>query len=371
MIYAVLVLIVVIAFLLGVTFVYKGISEKPQVALEDLEKVKGELAVSRQSEEGLKADLESASKETGSVKENLEEVQSSLRKSLQELAVAQDSEKSCKNKIRDLEEKLTALYTKADVQAKNALEVISALRQENESLKQKAGTSSPLPLQSTPDPEAVQALTKEIEILKAQSQELSARVQQLEQELAVQKAESERQLAEANATIDRLKAHPEAPAAPSVPVADDIGKADLDNLRSENEQLKAQIGEGFAKIKEFESTVAQLKAQPAAAAPSVPSEADLAEQAELKRVNEDLRKMVEQLKAENAAAAAKPSDVKVPPDIEAQISKLKELNEFLTRKDKMLQTELTKSRIKALGLERICADFKTQLEMMAQKAVKT
>ena len=81
--------------------------------------------------------------------------------------------------------------------------------------------------------------------------------------------------------------------------------------------------------------------------------------------------MVEQLKAENAAAAAKPSDVKVPPDIEAQISKLKELNEFLTRKDKMLQTELTKSRIKALGLERICADFKTQLEMMAQKAVKT
>ncbi len=379
MIYAVLILIVVIAFLLGVTFVYKGISEEPQAALEDFGKVKGELAASRQTEERLKAGLEFANKEIGLVKKNLEEAQSSLQKSQQELAAVQDSEKSYKSKIRDLEEKLTALYAKADTQAKNALELISALRQENESLKQKAETPPPSPAPPTPDPGAVQTLTKEAETLKAQSQELSTKIQELEQELASQKSESEKQIAEAHSTIESLKAQPTAAptAVPSVPVADDIGKADFENLRSENEQLKAQIAEGLEKIKEFENTVAQLNARPVAAAPAVPSEADLAEQAELKRVNEDLkvqieamRKTVEQLKAENAASAAKPADGKGSVDLEAQISKLQEFNEFLTKKEKMLQNELTKSRVKALGLERICADFKTQLEMMAQRAVK-
>lgn len=380
MIYAVLVLIVVIAFLLGVTFVYRGISAKPQVALEDFEKVKDELTASRQNEGRLKADLESANKEIALVKKTLAEAHSSLQKSQEDLAAVQDNEKSFKSKVRELEEKLTALYTKADTQAKNALELISALRVENEALKQKTETPPPASSQPAPDPEAVQALTKEAEALKTQSQELSAKVQQLEQELAAQKSESEKQLAEANQAIESLKVQPAAAAAPAsapVPVADDIGKADLENLRSENEQFKAQVTEGLEKIKELENTVEKLKAHPVSAAPAVPSETDLAERAALKRTNEELsaqleqmKKAVEQLKADNAAFAARPKESAASPELEAQLAKLKELNEFLTRKDKMLQVELTKSRVKALGLERICADFKTQLEMMSQRAVK-
>lgn len=45
-------------------------------------------------------------------------------------------------------------------------------------------------------------------------------------------------------------------------------------------------------------------------------------------------------------------------------SRIKEFNEHLVEKEKSLQHELTKNRAQALGLEKICKDFKDQIENM-------
>ena len=48
--------------------------------------------------------------------------------------------------------------------------------------------------------------------------------------------------------------------------------------------------------------------------------------------------------------------------------KAEELNAHLLQKDQMIQYELTKNRAQALGLEKICEDFKTQIESMTVSA---
>ena len=44
--------------------------------------------------------------------------------------------------------------------------------------------------------------------------------------------------------------------------------------------------------------------------------------------------------------------------------KLKDFNQHLIEKEKILKYELTKSRAQSLGLEKICEDFKIQIEEM-------
>ncbi|MCA9406902.1 MAG: hypothetical protein KC684_10215, partial [Candidatus Omnitrophica bacterium] len=47
---------------------------------------------------------------------------------------------------------------------------------------------------------------------------------------------------------------------------------------------------------------------------------------------------------------------------EEQVAKIKEHNTYLLEKDKALQYELTKSRAQRIGLEKMCEDFKMQME---------
>ena len=51
--------------------------------------------------------------------------------------------------------------------------------------------------------------------------------------------------------------------------------------------------------------------------------------------------------------------------LQAEIETLKKFNTHLIEKEKFLQYELTKSRAQAIGLERLCEDFKGQIERLS------
>ncbi len=55
--------------------------------------------------------------------------------------------------------------------------------------------------------------------------------------------------------------------------------------------------------------------------------------------------------------------------LEHDFSKIQDLNTYLLEKEKLLHYELTKERAQSLGLERICEDFKIQIDEMAKSGV--
>lgn len=55
--------------------------------------------------------------------------------------------------------------------------------------------------------------------------------------------------------------------------------------------------------------------------------------------------------------------------LERDFAKIKDLNTYLLEKEKLLQYELTKERAQSLGLERVCEDFKIQIDDMAKSGV--
>ena len=52
--------------------------------------------------------------------------------------------------------------------------------------------------------------------------------------------------------------------------------------------------------------------------------------------------------------------------LKSELAKIKELNDQIREKEKVLQLELTKARAQSVGLEKICEDFKEQIEIMSE-----
>jgi hypothetical protein len=55
--------------------------------------------------------------------------------------------------------------------------------------------------------------------------------------------------------------------------------------------------------------------------------------------------------------------------LEQDFTKIKDMNTYLLEKEKLLQYELIKERAQSLGLERICEDFKVQIDETAKSGV--
>ncbi len=55
--------------------------------------------------------------------------------------------------------------------------------------------------------------------------------------------------------------------------------------------------------------------------------------------------------------------------LERDFTKIKDINTYLLEKEKLLQYELVKERAQSLGLERICEDFRVQIDEMARSGV--
>lgn len=92
----------------------------------------------------------------------------------------------------------------------------------------------------------------------------------------------------------------------------------------------------------------------------------------LKLKDEELEKNKESLKTLTDENARLKSDLQSSPnkhetDLQRDLEKIKEINAAFLKKEEMIQYELTKARIQAMGLEKISEDFKTEIEKQLQE----
>ena len=85
----------------------------------------------------------------------------------------------------------------------------------------------------------------------------------------------------------------------------------------------------------------------------------------LKKQLEEAFVMIEDLRKE------KDELLQVKEDLDLNVLKIKEFNAHLLNKEKMLQYELVKHRAQAMGLEKICEDFKLQIDGMSKSVEST
>jgi len=161
--------------------------------------------------------------------------------------------------------------------------------------------------------------------------------------LEKQNEEGANQRTELEAAISKLKAE-----------RDDL----LDQVKKREEQA-AELHENLAtlqktgdeKLKTVQATADQLRAQrdeEERAGPKISKD----------RFDESMA-TIEDLKQENQKLQQAVQDLK------DHFKKTEELNAHLLEKEKKMQYELTKNRAQALGLEKICEDFKVRIEAKA------
>ncbi|MDP2654769.1 MAG: hypothetical protein Q8Q08_12185 [Candidatus Omnitrophota bacterium] len=152
----------------------------------------------------------------------------------------------------------------------------------------------------------------------------------------------------------------------------------IENLRFENQSLMSKVKNAEFQIQQITMDLAQMRGR----GQKEETSAVLEQEMEVKRICGELKmqmdfmqKTIDELKAENrslqdrqakARAEAPPAPaVKISGDqrpLEEEVRKLKEFNARLLEKEKMIQSELTKSRAQAMGLQKMCEQFKVQLE---------
>ncbi len=257
-------------------------------------------------------------------------------------------------RVRDLEAEIQAISEKAVRQAEEAVRVIEALSQENDALK-----AGGLVASSAPDGD-LNALILELKeknsILGNQLDLGTSKVEQLETQLAVIRKEMGQQLLEANSMIARLKAESEAQ-----------GRVGQESLLAEKRELEEWREKNGRQMREMEEGLAQAKEENL-----LLKDAKKLLEAKLSVLEDDHKKQLDDAKTiVHSLTGEKDAAVNRATEMEQNIEKLKELNATLIDKAKILQFELNRQRAQATGMERVCSNFKTQLEDLFHAVEKT
>lgn len=251
-------------------------------------------------------------------------------------------------RVSELESQVAMISQKAVEQAQEAVKVIEALMKENAQLRMnQAAMSSGLEEgQSAP---SLVDLKERNGLLESQLDLGSSKVSQLETQISIIKKELGQQLLEANSTIARLKVEGEA----QERITQDSlfkEKQELEELRKVSSRQIRDMEDGFVKAKEENLLLKDAK--------------KLLE-AKLAVVEDDFKGELAQAKEMvSGLVVQKEGQSEQIKHLERDISKLKELNTTLIDRAKILQYELNRHRAQASGLERVCENFKVQMEDM-------
>ncbi len=182
-------------------------------------------------------------------------------------------------------------------------------------------------------------LQKKAEEERVQSSSLQAEIRRLEDAQKRLEAQSGEKIQKFQDELTKILAEKE-----------EFGKGKEVSLRvsGENENLKKQNEESGAKINTLDQELISLKKT----------------LEESNQRNEQNGTRVEQLQREKDELSQNKTT------LELNFNKLTEMNKFFEEEGKILKEELMKSRAQALGLEKICAEFKIQLDQMDQAAEK-
>ncbi len=300
----------VVLFTIGTSFVLKAYlntpSENTIVPKPEFDKVKLELTQTKDFESKLKWQIEQLKIELETAQQNFEVSkgkEETVLKNLQEWQTKTvSSEEIYKTTIHQLETELNLLREKAETQAKDALEMVTSLTAENESLN---GNSEALKLKD-------QELEKNKELLKTLT-----------------------------ADNERLKSDLES------------SRNSLEELNKQKDQVAQLTSEKESLAKDLE--IAQQKVQQLNTALLVKQEA----------LSYELTKSQAENKYDSRLAGLENEKIAllaVQTDLRRDLEKIKEINVVLLKKEEMIQYELTKARAQAMGLEKISEDFKTEIE---------
>lgn len=184
-----------------------------------------------------------------------------------------------------------------------------------------------------------QSLLEKLELHKTEKEEFVAVISTLTQELKELKNKDEQII---NESLEKLNIENQDLKAEKQKYLEMIKglQDDLELIKIKNEQ----------RVQENESAIAQLKVKNTDLEKQIQSR----NSEQLDRLQQELalfQKQSQQLKSDNE-------------HLQNTFQQAKEYNERLLEKESILHYELTKSRAQVLGLEKICMDFKIQLEEM-------
>ena len=338
----------------GVIFVITGWSGSPDdavVAIADLEEFKAwTSAPSYEKKAALESTLESPPTTP--------------------VAQKQEISKGYPEKIADLESQLHALEETMAGKAAVDQDKITQLTYENNKLRKQAQEREAEFSRLTVEIEAAKKayehllaqeglkaedFQKNIARLAQEKEELSlkkdqesiSKVSELEVELAAARQADAGRQAQFNDTLTRLKAENQ-----SLLEQGQESQKQIERLRG-NIELMQKINN--QKLNEANDAMHRLEIQR--------SEADRIQQEILdKQLSQALAEVGEFKKEREQLLQARDG-------LEQDFTKIKDMNTYLLEKEKLLQYELTKERAQSLGLERICEDFKIQIDEMAKSGV--
>jgi hypothetical protein len=270
--------------------------------------------------------------------------------------VAPQASPQLEERVRELELEVEAITQKAIRQAEDAVKLIETLTQENEALKAGGQSGSTVNAASGDLDKMILELREKNNILDNQLDLGSSKIEQLETQLAVIRKEMGQQLIEANSTIARLKAEEEAQ-----------GRVSQESLLSEKKETDEWREKTALQMREMEDTLAKTREENL-----LLKDAKKLLEAKLSVVEDDFKKQLEDAKSiVQSLTGEKEATQQRTVDLEQNVEKLKELNATLIDKAKILQFELNRQRAQATGMERVCANFKTQLEELFNTVEKT
>ncbi|GEM_PF-3780127 len=256
-------------------------------------------------------------------------------------------ESRLQEKVKELELQLKLIGEKAVHQAEEAVKVIETLIKENEELKAKQGMNLAAGSLGEEATRSILELKERNGILENQLDLSSAKISQLETQMVVIKKEMGQQLIEANAAIARLKVENEAQ-----------DRVDKDSLLKEKQEIQEWREKISRQLREMEDTLMQAKEESL-----LLKDTKKLLEAKLAVLEDDYKKELAQAKElVSNLTEQKQTQTQRADELEQNIAKLKDLNSTLIEKAKILQYELNRQRTQATGLERVCANFKSQME---------
>ena len=332
----VLSIFVIVCFVVGVALLFRGYTNLPSAekiaSRADLEK----------ADQGLKL----ARDEAGTLRLQLDELVVQLEETKGKLAWAEKNVQASENfraqgaqaqaRIDQLEKDLNFLSQKADSQAREAIDVITRLAAERENLQRSLGQAS-----GAVNSEEFQQLKDENQKFKIQVEGYANKVKELEA-LAGSQGQANDKIAQLETENKTLREQPAGPA------ADPAAEEELKKVRQQSEERLVQANASLAKLySEMEALNSRI------------GEKD----SRIKQLNEELLiSRRETAGASSGQAAPAQEWVQEKADLEKCLQELQKANQYLVDKEKVLTFKLAQSRAQALGLEKICEEFKYQVE---------
>ncbi len=331
----------VFLFVVGISLLFKSYSDLPaggQATPQEDDRLKQELANTREESQQLKQQLDILAVE---LDESRQKLQATEQKG-QEYDALKAKESEYQDKIRQLQHDLNYLYSKADQQAASAVGVLEELGQQKGRLQGELAA-----LEQKIDEAPVAALTEEKERLLKDLESYQAKINSLETERD-QLQETVRQAqAQAQTAVQQESEHQQAIATGIKKIHDRVKSIEsefADLLRSKEEQCR----QAQAEVERLNEAVQALQDEQA-----------------------QNRQQIDQLQSRPATPAAPQDQARAEyqtmesakgavPNRDEEWQRLKQQNAILAEKESLLLFELTKSRAKVMGLEKLCRDMRRQ-----------